>query len=75
MKRTTLRARLAGMSMVELMVAMVIGLLGVIVIFQVFALNEGVRRSTTAGSDEQTSGILGLTLIGSLFISMGCRAG
>jgi type IV pilus assembly protein PilW len=63
MKRTTLRARLAGMSMVELMVAMVIGLLGVIVIFQVFALNEGVRRSTTAGSDEQTSGILGLTLI------------
>jgi type IV pilus assembly protein PilW len=54
MKRTTLRARLAGMSMVELMVAMVIGLLGVIVIFQVFALNEGVRRSTTSGSDEQT---------------------
>jgi type IV pilus assembly protein PilW len=50
MKRTTLRARLAGMSMVELMVAMVIGLLGVIVIFQVFALNEGVRRSTTSGS-------------------------
>jgi type IV pilus assembly protein PilW len=63
MKRTTLRTRLSGMSIVELMVAMVIGLLGVIVIFQVFAVNEGVRRSTTAGSDEQTSGILGLTLI------------
>jgi type IV pilus assembly protein PilW len=63
MKRATLRARLAGMSIVELMVAMVIGLVGIIVIFQVFSVNEGIRRSTTAGSDEQTSGIVGLTLI------------
>jgi type IV pilus assembly protein PilW len=63
MKPTTLRARLAGMSMVELLVAMAIGLAGVVVIFQVYAVNEGIRRSTTAGSDEQTSGILGLTLI------------
>jgi type IV pilus assembly protein PilW len=63
MKRATLRAPLAGMSIVELMVAMVIGLVGVIVIFQVFSVNEGIRRSTTAGSDEQTSGIVGLTLI------------
>jgi type IV pilus assembly protein PilW len=47
----------AGMSLVELMVAMVISLLGVIVIFQVYAVNEGVRRSTTQGSDTQTSGL------------------
>lgn len=63
MKPPIPRARLAGMSLIELMVAMAIGLIGVVVIFQVFAVNEGVRRSTTAGSDEQTSGILGLTLI------------
>jgi type IV pilus assembly protein PilW len=63
MNRRTLRARLAGMTLVELMVAMAIGLIGIVVIFQVFAVNEGVRRSTTSGSDEQTSGILGLTLI------------
>jgi type IV pilus assembly protein PilW len=63
MRSRTLRERLSGMSVVELMVAMAIGLAGVIVIFQVYAVNEGIRRSTTAGSDEQTSGILGLTLI------------
>ena len=28
-----------------------------------FAVNEGVRRGTTAGSDEQTSGLLGLVLL------------
>jgi type IV pilus assembly protein PilW len=50
----------AGMSLVELMVAMVISLLGVIVIFQVYAVNEGVRRSTTQGSDTQTSGLQAL---------------
>jgi type IV pilus assembly protein PilW len=35
-------------------------LIGVLVIFQVFAVNEDVRRTTTAGSDEQTSGLLAL---------------
>jgi type IV pilus assembly protein PilW len=50
----------AGMSLVELMVAMVISLIGVIVIFQVYAVNEGVRRSTTQGSDTQTSGLQAL---------------
>ena len=53
----------SGMSIVELMVATVISLVGVLVIFQVFAVNEGVRRSTTAGSDEQTSGLLALLLM------------
>lgn len=55
--------RQLGMSIVELMVAVVISLIGVLVIFQVFAVNEGVRRGTTAGSDEQTSGLLGLVLL------------
>lgn len=55
--------RQRGMSMVELMVGMLIAMIGVVVIFQVFAVNEGVRRSTTAGSDEQTSGLLALLLL------------
>jgi type IV pilus assembly protein PilW len=61
-RRTSAR-RQSGMSIVELMVATVISLVGVLVIFQVFAVNEGVRRGTTAGSDEQTSGLLGLMLL------------
>jgi len=38
-----------GFSMVELMVAMVISLIGVIIIFQVFETSEGVRRTATSG--------------------------
>ena len=63
MQRQTSRKSQLGMSVVELMVAVVISLIGVLVIFQVFAVNEGVRRSTTGGSDEQTSGLLGLMLL------------
>lgn len=50
-----------GMTIVELMVAMVISLIGTVVIFQVFALNEGIRRETTNGADTQTSGLVALT--------------
>ena len=60
MNSLSLNRRQAGMSLVELMVAMVISLIGVIVIFQVYAVNEGVRRSTTQGSDTQTSGLQSL---------------
>ena len=63
MNRRILAGKQAGMSLVELMVASVIALLGVIVIFQVFATNEGVRRSTTSGSDEQISGLVALSLL------------
>jgi len=63
MQRHTSHRNQLGLSIVELMVAMVISLIGVLVIFQVFAVNEGVRRSTTGGSDEQTSGLLGLMLL------------
>jgi type IV pilus assembly protein PilW len=52
-----------GMSLVELMVATVISLIGVLVIFQVFAVNEEVRRTTTSGSDEQTSGLMALMTV------------
>lgn len=50
----------AGFSLVEIMVAMVIGLIGTIVIFQVFAVSEGYKRTTTGGGDAQTNGALAL---------------
>lgn len=49
------RSRIHGFGLVELMVAVVIGLIGSIVIFQVFAAFEGQKRSTTAGGDTQTN--------------------
>ena len=63
MKPDTSRRRIRGMSIIELMVAMAVSLIGTIVIFQVYAVNEDVRRSSTAGSDEQTSGLQALILI------------
>ncbi|HSH96921.1 MAG: PilW family protein [Methylophilaceae bacterium] len=50
----------SGFTLVEVMVAMVIGLLGVIVIMQVFALFEGQKRSTTGGADAQNNGAIAL---------------
>ena len=55
---TILRER--GFSLVEVMVAMLIGLIGTIIIFQVFAISEAQKRSTTGVSDAQQNGLLAL---------------
>lgn len=52
-----------GFSLVEIMVGMVVGLLGIIVIYQVFAVSEGYKRTTTSGGDAQQNGALGLYTI------------
>ena len=52
--------RVAGFSLIELMVGMVIALIGSIVIFQVFAVSENYKRTSVAGSDAQQSGLMGL---------------
>jgi type IV pilus assembly protein PilW len=49
-----------GFSLVEIMVGMVIGLLGIIIITQIFALAEGQKRTTTSGADAQTNGNIAL---------------
>ena len=45
------------------MVGMVIGLLGVIIIMQIFAVAEGQKRTTTSGADAQTNGNIALFTI------------
>jgi type IV pilus assembly protein PilW len=50
----------AGFSLVEVMVAMVIGLLGILVMTQVFSIFEGQRRTTSGGSDAITGGAIAL---------------
>jgi len=49
-----------GFSLIELMVAMLIGLIGMVIIFQVFEVSEGIKRSTTSGGDAQQNGAIAL---------------
>src|SRR6267154_971523 len=49
-----------GFSMVELMVAMLSGLIGMIILFQVFEVSEGIKRTTTSGGDAQQNGAIAL---------------
>jgi type IV pilus assembly protein PilW len=57
------RTRSLGFSLVEIMVASLIGLIGSIVIFQVFAVSESQKRTTTGGADAAQSGLLALYTI------------
>jgi len=49
-----------GFTLVELMVGLVIGLIGVIVMMQVFSVSEGYKRTTTGGDDAQNNGAISL---------------
>jgi type IV pilus assembly protein PilW len=52
-----------GFSLVELMVAMLIGLIATIIIFQVFEVSEGIKRTTTTGGDAQQAGAISLYVL------------
>ena len=54
------RRRASGFSLIELMVGVAIGLIGILVMFQMFALWDSHTRSTTAGGDAQVSGTLAM---------------
>lgn len=49
-----------GVTLVELMVALVIGLIAALVIQQVMATFEGVKRTSSAGADAQVNGAVAL---------------
>lgn len=53
----------AGFSLVEILVGMVIALISMLVVLQVYALNEGQKRTTTSGVDAQQSSLVGLHLL------------
>jgi len=52
--------RFAGVSLVELMIGMLIGMIAVVVMMQVFSVSEGFKRTTTGGDDAQNTGAIGL---------------
>lgn len=52
------RSHARGFSLIELMVAMAIGLFGVIVMMQVYVSSESSKRNTTSGADAMNEGIM-----------------
>lgn len=52
-----------GFSLVEIMVALVIGMISMIVIMQVFYVSEGRKRSTTGGADAQSNGAIAFYML------------
>ncbi len=62
-KHGATRPAQAGLSLVEIMVGVLIGMIGIVVIFQMLATSESRKRTVTAGSDVQVSGVIGLTSI------------
>jgi type IV pilus assembly protein PilW len=59
----THRIRQLGMSLIELMVAMAIGLVVMLVVFQLFSVSETARRTSVAGSDAQMSAAIAVTAV------------
>lgn len=55
-----LRRDVSGFSLLEIMVGMVIGMLGIIVIMQMFANFEGQKRATSGSGDAQNAGAIAL---------------
>jgi type IV pilus assembly protein PilW len=58
--RQASRARMAGMTLMEILVAMAIGLIGIVVITQTYLVNENYKRSTVSAGGAQTNGALAL---------------
>lgn len=56
----TSRHRTSGFSLVEIMVGMVIGMLGIMVIMQVYSVFESQKRATTGAGDAQNAGAIAL---------------
>ncbi len=54
------RSHARGFSLIELMVAMAIGLFGVIVMMQVYVSSESSKRNTTSGADAMNEGIMAI---------------
>ncbi len=55
--------RSAGFTLIEIMIALVIGLIGIVVMMQTFAVSEGFKRTATSGTDAQINGGVGLYML------------
>ena len=63
MSAFALHRREAGMSLVELMVGMLIGLIGIVIITHLYITNDRYKRSTTGAGEAQVNGAIALYTI------------
>jgi len=56
--------RQAGFGLVEILVGVVIALIALLVIYQALALSEGYKRTTAAGGDAQSAGMISTFILG-----------
>ena len=55
--------RRAGFTLVEVMIALLIGLIGIVVMMQTFSVSEGFKRTATSGTDAQINGGVALYML------------
>src|ERR1700692_1432596 len=55
--------RSAGFPLIEVLIAMRIGMIGLVVMMQTFAVSEGFKRTATSGTDAQINGGVGLYML------------
>lgn len=63
MKNNISISNLRGFSLIELMIGMVLGLIGMVVIGQVFSTTEASKRSTTGGGDAVQNGAIAIYIL------------
>jgi type IV pilus assembly protein PilW len=65
MSKQTVRSKRhqAGFSIVEIMIAVAIGMIAMVTVMQIFGASEAKKRITTGGNDAQMGGVLALTTL------------
>jgi type IV pilus assembly protein PilW len=58
-----LRQPHSGFTLIEVMIAMLIGIIGIVVMMQTFAVSEGFKRTATSGTDAQVNGSVALYML------------
>jgi type IV pilus assembly protein PilW len=53
-----------GFSLIEIMIGLVIGLIAVLVIYQIYTVSEGFKRNTTAAGEAQMNGLFSTFVLG-----------
>lgn len=67
----SLFSRVRGISLIELMIGMTIGLISLLVIVQTFSVSNAHKSNTVSGADATTAGYIALTLIERDLLSAG----
>jgi type IV pilus assembly protein PilW len=63
MRAASRHIRQAGFTLIEILIALLIGLIGIVVMMQTFAVSESFKRTATSGTDAQVNGAVALYML------------